>query len=115
MREPSGEDIVGDIVIRDWLASREPSPPQELADVLAGVVGDRKVADIANLPAALLTIAEGLLVGLSDERHSARNLLASDALITYALEAAADDCASIDEFAGRAMLSIPRFVATVGK
>ena len=115
MTEPSGEDIVGDIVIRDWLASREPSPPRELAEVLAGVVGDSRVLDIADLPSALLTIAEGLLVGLSDERQSAHSLLASDALITYALEAAADDFASIDEFAGRAMLSISRFVAVVGK
>lgn len=89
----------GSIDIKEWLAAREPAPPAQLAAALSSAVGAWKCETLTNLPDALLARAESLLVSLGDGRESAESLLAADALITYAMEAAADDCASVDSVA----------------
>lgn len=89
------------IRIADWLASREPSPPQLLAQMLGDIVHDER-CDSRNLPEALMTHAATLLSDIGDDRAAAIHLLAADALITYAMEAAAESNADFDAFASAA-------------
>ena len=77
-----------------WLSAREPAPPRRLVARIESAVGAELAT--AELPAAesLLGACASLLrdvVGRpSAGRESALDLLAADALATYALEAAAD-------------------------
>jgi hypothetical protein len=87
------------IVVRDWLASRDPAPPGELAARLAAIAGASSCHE-SELPATLAGMAEPLLGGVCDDRSAALDLLAADALITYALEAAASDCTGLSITAG---------------
>lgn len=83
-----------------WLAGRTPAPPDALAarihDALAAAQDDDAAVDAAR-PAAWLAAAEAVLARvLADgatgtrSRDAALDLLAADALVTYAFEAAAD-------------------------
>ena len=78
--------------MREWLKSRQPAPPPGLSARLSDIAGDRSCADLAELSATLVESAAMLLRGLGDGREAATDLLAADALLTYALEAAAEDC-----------------------
>ena len=75
--------------LSDWLASRTPSPPSQLSARLAELVGDRSSAadDIAR---GLIGVAKHTLSSIGDDRSAALDLLAADALITYAIEAAVE-------------------------
>ena len=92
------------IRLADWLASRTPRPPRELADRLASIAGDEACMH-AEIAAALIAKATTILSRLGDDRSSAADLLAADALVTYAMEAAADG-GDVDEIARSAMLAI---------
>lgn len=77
---------------RDWLALREPSPPpvlRERVEVLVGAVAERP-GDPAG---TLIDAAEAALAALARrrtaDRAAALDLLAVDALVTYAFESAA--------------------------
>lgn len=92
--------------VRDWLAHREPSPPRVLRDrvaALACAVPER-AGDTAG---TLLDAAEAALAGLArnsaDDRATALDLLAVDALVTYALECAAQQPEEIPARSGHAM------------
>lgn len=95
------------MTVHRWLETRESPPPPALARRMRAAldaVGDtagRPVPDVA-LDAALLLLAE-----LPREPDSARSaaigLLAADALVTYAFEAATVEPATLDELAARAM------------
>ena len=95
-----------EINVREWLASREPKPPAALGARLSEIAGTTKCATLPALSAILVVFAGDLLRGLGDDRNAAGDLLAADALITYALEAAAEDCASMDAVAGIAMTAM---------
>jgi len=73
-----------------WLGGRRPAPPQALATRLGAIVGDEAgspPATLARLGAAVLgTVARA---GEQGRRH-ALDLLAADALVTYAFEAQAE-------------------------
>jgi hypothetical protein len=90
-----------------WLASREPAPPAQLAERFARIGDGRRCADPRELARFLVGEATGILRGLGSGRSAAEDLLVADSLITYAMEASADD---IEEVASEAMLAI----ATVG-
>lgn len=92
-----------------WLATREPPPPAELRErvrLLAGGAGapgdDRAEALIAAARRAL----DGLIATGSMDRASALDLLAVDALVTYAFEAAAATPAMVPSMARDAMASL---------
>jgi hypothetical protein len=72
----------------EWMASRRPAPPVDLAQALAFVVD----APVAEPSAALLAGAESRRAAargrLGRVRESAFRLLEADALVTYACEAA---------------------------
>ena len=87
----------GSTTLREWLASRIPPPQPRLAARLDAAVAD--VADSRDqIPQSLVEAACAVLRDTLDQSNTARNgaaaldLLAVDALITYAVEAAAEDC-----------------------
>jgi hypothetical protein len=84
----------------DWLASRVPSPPPSLSERIADAVGDSE-CERAHLSSTLVDHAEALLKTVGNDRSSADDLLVADALITYAMEAAADDCEKLEAIASR--------------
>ena len=88
----------------DWLASRSPAPPPEMSDRLRGIVRD-SAATADELPKVLIEKAIGLFAAIGDDRASAADLLAADALITYAMEAAAES-GNVDAAAVHAMRQI---------
>src|SRR5688572_5138845 len=82
--------------LASWLASRTPPPPGQLASRIEQLVAEAALG--SDTPVApverLLAAAEGTMTGLLRDgcitRVSALDLLAVDALVTYAFEAAAD-------------------------
>ncbi|MDE0357161.1 MAG: hypothetical protein OXN92_05410 [Gammaproteobacteria bacterium] len=76
-------------VLRDWLDARRPATPGGLKQWLA-VEGEVSVsvAGLADLGIAALDRAD---VAQQLDRHAAFQLLAADALLTYACEAAVDE------------------------
>jgi len=93
--------------LRQWLSSRTPPPPAQLADRLAEIVG----ADALDAPASanvLLDRGIATLRSALSDRDGALDLLAADALITYSMEAAADQCATMDSTAADAIQRIAR-------
>ena len=85
-------------MLKEWLASRTPPPPPRLAARLAGAVQTVDAPDANRTALSLIEAAAAILRETPDESTDERNgaaaldLLAADALITYAVEAAADDC-----------------------
>ena len=56
----------------------------------------------------LIGIAEKILADLGDDRSAATDLLAADALITYAMESAAESRGDLESFAADAAARIAR-------
>jgi uncharacterized membrane protein len=100
----SGESVR----IVDWLASRTPEPPATVSASLGVIVGSES-CDLQDLPSRLLSHAMVILKKPRDDRSYASELLAADALITYAVEAAAETCQDFQVFAetAAAQLSSP--------
>jgi hypothetical protein len=94
------------VTIRDWLAHREPSPPRVLRERVEALVLAAPGHD-GDPAASLLAAAESALAQLSrrapDDRTTALDLLAVDALVTYAFEYAADAPDVIPALSARAM------------
>jgi hypothetical protein len=92
--------------IRTWLAARRPAPPPALAAqleaVLAACPPDRLQA-AGSMAAALSLLGVGALDALEgrapDGRGVAMDLLAADAFVTYAFEAASDQDEPVDAVA----------------
>jgi hypothetical protein len=100
------------MTIGEWLATRTPAPPPELGqrvrDALGGAAGDdARLAAGRCIDAAERMVAQLLRDGRTG-RESAFDLLAADALVTYAFEAAADDPAELAERAHSAMVRLAR-------
>lgn len=95
------------MTIGEWLRAREPRPPVELMAALEGALGPALNEDAANATATFLAAAERMLRTLvaSGEtgRPIAADLLAIDALTTYAVEAATETLDSLPDFAADAM------------
>lgn len=94
------------IRVRDWLAGRAPSPPPALAQRLTELVGDDRCASPAELPEYLLSRSQKLLARVETDRSAATDLLAADALITYAMEAAAEYGFDVDAIAANAAMRL---------
>ena len=76
----------------EWLLAREPAPPASLAARLRSILGDGAAAEPSAevyLRAGERLLAELLRDGCAD-RESALDLLAADALVTYAFEVASE-------------------------
>ena len=86
------------IRVSEWLETRAPRPPAELSRRLQEIVGDAEAAE-SDLPSLMIEKAIIILEDVGDDRAAASDLLAADALITYAMEAAAETHADPGEFA----------------
>lgn len=96
--------------VGEWMARMDPAPPLALHQRLCDLVSPFASRPVAEVPEACLEAGERLLDELltsgSTTRSTALDLLAVDALITYAFQAAADDPARLEERAARAMKRI---------
>jgi len=100
----------GRIGVEEWVAGRTPPPPPALSARLAEVARSLDegrcgsgVRHHDTVFQALLSGAEAVLRGLPAGRGAAIDLLAADALISYAFEAATDDCDRLGANAEEAM------------
>ena len=97
-----------------WLESRTPPAPPALRDRVRSLLAADESAPASQIPDRCLAAAEGLLVTLVDTagttRDAALDLLAADALVTYAFEAASDEPDGLEERARRAMHRIAAMV-----
>jgi hypothetical protein len=77
-----------------WLDARRPAPPARLRARIDAALGRALESDATNAAATCLSAGERLAHGLLREnatsRDSALDLLAADALVTYAFEAASE-------------------------
>lgn len=94
------------MTVRDWLAHREPSPPRVLRERVEALA--LAVPEQSGDPAStLIDAAQAALARLprdgAAERATALDLLAVDALVTYAFEYAASTPDSIPALSARAM------------
>jgi hypothetical protein len=93
----------------DWLSSRRPAPPEELASAIRDALKERNITSDPPTPTELLETAQALLEKvLSTEcatRESALGLLTADALVTYALEVA-NEAGQLAGFPEQAMKTI---------
>lgn len=103
------------MTVGDWLSARTPTPPAPLAARLREVLGARLDDRASSAHEAVLSTAERLLSELlaldCAMRDRALDLLAVDALVTYAFEAAAEDPDSLAQRATTAMASIAALAA----
>jgi hypothetical protein len=84
----------------EWLRSRRPQPPQRLAERLEAAANPLPGDSAQSLSETLASAAAAILAPLStpDEPEGSRSrevaidLLAADALVTYAVEAATEEC-----------------------
>jgi len=86
---------------RDWLSRRTPAPPDELASAIRSAVPTSDPTAMQLLEAAQ-ALLERVLASECAQRDAALDLLAADALVTYALEIA-NETGSLGEFPERAM------------
>ena len=103
----------GPVRVEEWIAGRTPPPPPALSTRLAEVArlldegrsgsGARHHDTVFQ---ALIAGAEAVLRSLPAGRGAAIDLLAADALISYAFEAATDDCDRLGANAEEAMQRI---------
>ena len=100
----------------EWLQSRTPRPPNALTARLGVLLANEQRGSTAGIAATLFDASVRLLETLlrleGSTRDSALDLLAADALMTYAMEAAADDVGALDVFAATAMSRIAAITTT---
>ena len=93
-----------------WLASRTPAPPAALRERLEALLAPHLGADESQLPDLCLAAAARLVQSLLDEgrtgRESALDLLAADALVTYAFEAGSTEPATLAPRAAAALRTL---------
>ena len=98
------------MTIGDWLSARTPRPPDALRARLDEILGGELHRDAAAASDCFLAAGESLAASLlgsrSTSRQSALDLLAADALVTYAFEAASESPRDITERAAAAMVRI---------
>jgi hypothetical protein len=104
--------------IAEWLDERRPVPPPALRVRIDGALGESLYADASDAVEACLRagelLAESLLRNNATTRESALDLLAADALVTYAFEAASDDPRALAARARQAMIRIAALGDEVG-
>lgn len=104
------------MTVERWLGHRSPPPPVALERRIGQLLGAASQADSREAAELLVEGAERVLARLLREgcatRQSALDLLAADAMATYAFEAAADDPERMVERTDRAMARIALLAET---
>jgi len=99
-----------------WLDSRYPEAPEALKGRIAQVVAEHPEWNAMPRAEALVEageiLLEHVLAAAPKDREAALDLLAADACVTYAFEAAADEPAQFTERADRAMRRIAALAGT---
>lgn len=110
------------LTVGEWLAVLEPPPPAALATRLRELLEPQFACPVEDVPAVCLAAGENvlksLLVSGATSRGSALDLLAADALVTYAFQASADFPDALEQRARLAMMRIaelPDKVAEEGR
>ncbi len=107
---PASIDPVSARTVGEWLASLQPSPPPALFERLCAALAAFADLPKSQVPESCLAAGDQLLDELlasgSTARGSALDLLAVDALVTYAFESAADAPSQLEARAARAMSRI---------
>jgi hypothetical protein len=103
------------MTIGEWLATRTPEPPPQLMRRVRDALGDVATDDARFttdrcVEAAARAVAQLLREGRT-ARESAADLLAADALVTFAFEAAGDDPGRLVDRAQSAMVRLARLGA----
>jgi hypothetical protein len=100
------------VTVGEWLSARTPAPPVLLAARLRVLLGARSADRSSSAYDAALSTAESLLAELMAldcaGRDRALDLLAVDAMVTYAFEAAAESPDTLSARAGAAMTAIAK-------
>ena len=95
------------MTVADWVRARSPAPSPAFAARVIAALGERADDNASRAAESCLDAAIALLGQLLEgdplERSQAPALLAADALITYAFEAAADTPERLDDRAADAM------------
>jgi hypothetical protein len=103
------------VTVAEWLETRTPPAPSALAERLRSALGEGLARDATEAPGVLLAAAEHRLgrfiAGGTGPYGDALELLAIDALVTYAFEAAADG--TLAELDDRARDGVARIAALV--
>ena len=98
------------MILSAWLDARRPTPPAALRARIDAALGPALHADVSDASESLLAAGEllvrSLLVDDATSRGSATDLLAADALVTYAFEAASERPAELSTRAATAMARI---------
>ncbi len=107
------------MTVGEWLAQRTPAPPSPL-DVRVRAALHRQIGGRASEAyGAVLSTAESLLAELlilgCESRERALDLLAIDALITYAFEAAAESPDTLSARATHAMGTIAALASPIAR
>ena len=100
------------MTLQSWLDARLPEAPVALRERIAVLVADHPEWESIPRQRALLAASEILmkdaLAAAPKDRKAALDLLAGDACVTYAFEAAADDPTSLGPLADQAMQRIAK-------
>lgn len=103
------------MTVAEWLATRTPPPPPALMDRVRHALGAAVNDDHTHAADRCAAAAERIVASLLREgrtgRESAADLLAADALVTYAFEAASDDPTRLTERARAVMTRLARLGA----
>jgi hypothetical protein len=98
------------MILARWLDARHPLPPAALRARIDSALGADLDRDAVDASEKLLAAGERLVRSLLDEdatsRGSALDLLAADALVTYAFEAASERPSEVSSRAASAMARI---------
>jgi len=98
------------MILAQWLDARRPLPPAALRARIDAALGRDLLADVGDVADTLLAAGERLAGTLLAEdatsRGSALDLLAADALVTYAFEAASERPTELTRRAAEAMARI---------
>lgn len=103
------------MTVGEWLAQRRPAPPPALVARIEAVLGEASASGSGAATEVCLRAAERLVTDLlrgdCASRESALDLLAADALVTYAFEAAAETPATLAATASAALERIATLAA----
>jgi hypothetical protein len=106
------------MTVGGWFDALTPAPPEGLRVRLSALLQPFAQWPVQQVPEACLDAGERLLGDLlasgSTSRATALDLLAVDALVTYAFQAAADEPALLDARAARALASIAALPGSLG-
>ena len=98
------------MTLAEWLEARRPAPPPALRARIDTALGPRLHDTISDPAETFLAAAERVVQTLLDEdatsRGSALDLLAADALVTYAFEAQSEQPGQLRRRAAEAMTRI---------